>query len=145
MQTCLKGTIMKKLMDSGYENAYRGNGFSYLNVRIDVEDLGGHHYALSVKMNLTLNHNNRERSASSHSGAFELATAGRDALLNGYAVLFVDEPRRLGQAKRRAATVMDTLAALIVEKACDCVADGDVPAHCLKGDAGILFAYACQE
>lgn len=77
--------------------------------------------------------------------AYDLATAGRDALLNGYAVLFVDEPRRLGQAKRRAATVVDTLAALIVEKACECVADGDVPAHCLKGDAGILFAYACQE
>lgn len=77
--------------------------------------------------------------------AYDLATAGRDALLNGYAVLFVDEPRRLGQAKRRAATVVDTLAALIVEKACACVADGDVPAHCLKGDAGILFAYACQE
>lgn len=77
--------------------------------------------------------------------AYDLATVGRDALLNGYAVLFVDEPRRLGQAKRRAATVMDTLAALIVEKACECVADGDVPAHCLKGDAGILFAYACQE
>lgn len=77
--------------------------------------------------------------------AYDLAIVGRDALLNGYAVLFVDEPRRLGQAKRRAATVMDTLAALIVEKACECVADGDVPAHCLKGDAGILFAYACQE
>lgn len=77
--------------------------------------------------------------------AYDLATVGRDALLNGYAVLFVDEPRRLGQAKRRAATVVDTLAALIVEKACECVADGDVPAHCLKGDAGILFAYACQE
>lgn len=77
--------------------------------------------------------------------AYDLATVGRDALLNGYAVLFVDEPRRLGQAKRRAATVMDTLATLIVEKACECVADGDVPAHCLKGDAGILFAYACQE
>lgn len=77
--------------------------------------------------------------------AYDLATVGRDALLNGYTVLFVDEPRRLGQAKRRAATVMDTLAALIVEKACECVADGDVPAHCLKGDAGILFAYACQE
>lgn len=77
--------------------------------------------------------------------AYDLATVGRDALLNGYAVLFVDEPRRLGQAKRRAATVMDTLAALIVEKACECVANGDVPAHCLKGDAGILFTYACQE
>ncbi len=77
--------------------------------------------------------------------AYDLATAGRDALLNGYTVLFVDEPRRLGQAKRRAATVVDTLAALIVGKACECVADGDVPAHCLKGDAGILFAYACQE
>lgn len=77
--------------------------------------------------------------------AYDLATVGRDALLNGYAVLFVDEPRRLGQAKRRAATVVDTLAALIVEKACECVANGDVPAHCLKGDAGILFAYACQE
>lgn len=77
--------------------------------------------------------------------AYDLATAGRDALLNGYAVLFVDEPRRLGQAKRRAATVVDTLAALIVKKACECVADGDVPVHCLKGDAGILFAYACQE
>lgn len=81
----------------------------------------------------------------SQRSAYDLATAGRDALLNGYAVLFVDEPRRLGQAKRRAATVVDTLAALIVQKACEYVADGDVPAHCLKGDAGILFAYACQE
>lgn len=77
--------------------------------------------------------------------AYDLATAGRDALLNAYAVLFVDEPRRLDQAKRRAATVVDTLAALIVQKACERVADGGVPAHCLKGDAGILFAYACQE
>lgn len=77
--------------------------------------------------------------------AYDLAALGRDALLNGYAVLFVDEPRRLGQARRRAATVVDTLAALIVEKACECVVNGDAPAHCLKGDAGILFAYACQE
>lgn len=76
--------------------------------------------------------------------AYDLATLGRDALLNGYAVLFVNEPRRMGQAKRRAASVVDTLAALIVEKACECVANGDAPAHCLKGDAGILFAYACQ-
>lgn len=77
--------------------------------------------------------------------AYDLAIMGRDALLDGYAVLFVDEPRRLGQSKRRAATVVDTLAALIVEKACECVANGDAPAHYLKGDAGILFAYACQE
>ena len=77
--------------------------------------------------------------------AYDLAAMGRDALLNGYAVLFVNEPRRMSQAKRRATTVVDTLAALIVEKACECVANGDAPAHCLKGDAGILFAYACQE
>lgn len=77
--------------------------------------------------------------------AYDLATVGRDALLNGYAVLFVDDPRRMGQAKRRAATMVDTLAALVVEKACECVANGDAPAHYLKGDAGMLFAYACQE
>lgn len=96
MQTCLKGAIMKKLMDSGYENAYRGNGFSYLNVRIDVEDLGGH-YALIIKMSLTINHNNRERSTSSHSGTFEFveytpqaASEWTDALTYS-----VDEVRRL--------------------------------------------------
>lgn len=77
--------------------------------------------------------------------AYDLAAFGRDALLEGYRVLFADDARRYGQAKRRATTVVDTLAALIVEKACECVANGDAPAHYLKGDAGILFAYTLQE
>lgn len=77
--------------------------------------------------------------------AYDLATFGRDALLEGYKVLFADDARRYGQAKRRAHGVVEKLEALIVLKACQLVDSGEVPAHCLKGDAGILFAYACQE
>ena len=92
----LEGTTVKKLMDAGYENAYRGDGFSHLNIRIDVEDMGGH-YALSVKMILTINHNHRERFTSSHSGAFEFVEYTPQAN-HEYAdalAYSVDEVRRL--------------------------------------------------
>lgn len=77
--------------------------------------------------------------------AYDLATFGRDALLEGYRVLFADDARRYGQAKRRARGAVDRLEALIVLKACQLVEAGEVPFHCLKGDAGILFAYALQK
>lgn len=61
---------MKKLMNSSYKNAYRGDGFSQLSINVEVEDMGGH-YALSVKTHLVVNHNERKRSTSSDSGFFE--------------------------------------------------------------------------
>lgn len=61
---------MKKLMDSSYENAYRGDGFSQLSVRIEVQDMGGH-YGIRVTANLCICFNERKRSISSDSGLFE--------------------------------------------------------------------------
>lgn len=102
---------MKKLMDTSYENAYRGDGFSQLSINIRVEDMGGH-YGLSVKTHLVVNHNNRERSISSDSGAFEFveytpqaASEYADALAYS-----VDEVRRLcklaGYSDRDASSVV---------------------------------------
>lgn len=111
MKTCLEGTIMKKLMDLNYENAYRGDGFSQLNINVEVEDMGGH-YALSVKTHLVINHNERKRSTSSDSGFFEFveytpqaASEYADALAYS-----VDEVRRLcklaGYSDRDASVVV---------------------------------------
>lgn len=87
---------MKKLMNASYENAYHGDGFSHLSVRIEVQNMGGY-YGLRVTTNLQICFNNRERSTSSDSGLFELvkytpqaATEYADALT--YAI---DEVRRL--------------------------------------------------
>lgn len=87
---------MKKLMSASYENAYRGDGFSQLSMRVEVQDMGGH-YALRVMANLHICFNDRERSTSSDSGLFEFveytpqaASEYADALT--YAI---DEVRRL--------------------------------------------------
>lgn len=102
---------MKKLMNSSYENAYRGDGFSQLSVHVEVQDMGGH-YGLSVKMYLAINYNDRKRSTSSDSGLFEFveytpqaASEYADALT--YAI---DEVRRLcklaGYSDRDASSVV---------------------------------------
>lgn len=87
---------MKKLMDSSYENAYRGDGFSQLSVRVESQDMGGH-YALRVTANLCICFNNRERSISSDSGLFEFVEYTPQAN-HEYAdalAYSVDEVRRL--------------------------------------------------
>lgn len=87
---------MKKLMDASYENAYRGDGFSQLSVRVEAQDTGGH-YGIRVTANLRICFNERKRSISSDSGLFEFVEytpqANReyaDALAYS-----VDEVRRL--------------------------------------------------
>lgn len=87
---------MKKLMNSSYENAYRGDGFSQLSMSVEAQDMGGH-YGIRVTANLHIYFNERERSVSSDSGLFEFveytpqaASEYADALT--YAI---DEVRRL--------------------------------------------------
>lgn len=87
---------MKKLMNTSYENAYRGDGFSQLSVCVEVQDMGGH-YGLNVKMHLVVNHNERKRSISSDSGFFEFVEYTPQANYEYADALTyaIDEARRL--------------------------------------------------